>query len=138
MPLCKILKDYENVDGWSAGQTVEITNPWTLIREGKAVLVDEAGNELPVPGTKFTCPFCYHEADSVSVYVDHIDTHKSKPTVEAKTETVAGTTPAGSVPTETEGTPTAVDPVVARMEAIRTKRLANLARARLTRKEAQA
>jgi hypothetical protein len=46
MPLIKILKDYQPTEGWKPGQIVEITNPWTLIREGNAVLVTADGKEL--------------------------------------------------------------------------------------------
>lgn len=46
MPLVKILKNYENTSGWSAGQILDISNVDTLVKEGNAVLVDGQGNEI--------------------------------------------------------------------------------------------
>lgn len=44
MPLVKILRDYENAEGWAPGDIVDVTNPWRLIDEGKVALVDERGH----------------------------------------------------------------------------------------------
>jgi hypothetical protein len=49
MPLCKILKLYANSENWKPGQIVDVTNPWTLIKEGKVILVDEKGKEIEHP-----------------------------------------------------------------------------------------
>lgn len=41
MPLCKIIEDYRNIEGWKKGDIVDITNPVRLIEEGKVKLADE-------------------------------------------------------------------------------------------------
>jgi hypothetical protein len=61
-----------------------------LIRERSAVLVDESGNELPAPGTVFTCAICYVGTSSLPEYTAHVLGHAPKPvaTVEAPTPEV--------------------------------------------------
>lgn len=49
MPQVKILKLYENTAHWIPGQIVDISNPWSLIKEGKVVLVDTTGEEMERP-----------------------------------------------------------------------------------------
>jgi hypothetical protein len=46
MPRVKILKQYENSDHWIPGQIVDASNPWSLIKERKAVLVNDEGAEI--------------------------------------------------------------------------------------------
>jgi ERCC4-type nuclease len=38
MPLCRILENYNNAEGWQKGDVVDITHPWELIEEGKVAL----------------------------------------------------------------------------------------------------
>lgn len=39
MALCKIIEHFPNSDGWQAGDIVDITNPESLIMEGKVEIV---------------------------------------------------------------------------------------------------
>jgi hypothetical protein len=60
------------------GETIDVTAYETLVREGNAVLVDEAGNELEMPGQMFTCPICFKEQDGLTPFYNHIATHLKK------------------------------------------------------------
>ena len=78
MPLVRILKDYGPTEGWSVGDIVDITNPWTLIDEGKVVLVDEKGNPMERPGL-LHCPICSYNATTALDLAQHIiDFHPRK------------------------------------------------------------
>jgi uncharacterized C2H2 Zn-finger protein len=57
MPLVKIIKDYDNAEGWVEGDVVDITDPEQLIKEGKVVLLDESGEETEKEG-EIKCPTC--------------------------------------------------------------------------------
>lgn len=46
MPLCKILVDYENVEGWKVGDVVDISDPRLLVKEGKVEVVGEQPVEV--------------------------------------------------------------------------------------------
>lgn len=65
-------------------------NVHQLIRENSAVLVDESGNELPAPGTVFTCAICFEGKSSLAEYTEHVLGHSPKPVqeIEAPTEEV--------------------------------------------------
>ena len=65
----------ENKD-LKVGETIEITDYTRLVRSGAAILVDESGNELPLPGQVFNCPICYKGTSTLSDFVLHVDTHK--------------------------------------------------------------
>jgi len=47
MPLCKILVDFENTDGWKVEDVVDITEPRVLIEQGKVELVDAPAPKEP-------------------------------------------------------------------------------------------
>jgi hypothetical protein len=80
--------------GLQVGETVDIGDYITLVRSGMAVLVDETGRELPLPGTVFTCPICYAELTTIEAFTAHIEvTHNPKPVVDTPRDTVAKTEP---------------------------------------------
>lgn len=58
------------------GEVIEMTDYVTLVRTGAAILVDEEGNEIPLPGQVFTCPICFKGSGTVATYIDHVDSHK--------------------------------------------------------------
>ncbi len=60
------------------GETLEVTNYEVLVRSGMAVLVDENGNELELPGQKFTCPICFSSLEGVMALTEHLSTHLKK------------------------------------------------------------
>ena len=60
------------------GDTIEVTNYETLVKTGMAVLVDENGNELELPGQKFTCPICFVVVSGVMSLSEHLATHLKK------------------------------------------------------------
>jgi len=43
MPLVKILQNYQNAEGWKAGDVVDVTEPTQLIAQNKVALVDKEG-----------------------------------------------------------------------------------------------
>lgn len=43
MPRVKILQNYQNAEGWTAGDIVDITDPRQLIAQNKVALVDTEG-----------------------------------------------------------------------------------------------
>lgn len=67
------------------GEMIEITDYTALVRTGAAILVDEYGNEQPLPGQVFACPICYKGTGTLAEFVAHVDTHK-KLTAEEKEE----------------------------------------------------
>ena len=78
MPTCKIVQDYYTVEGWRVGDVVEITNPTQLLKEGKVVLLNDKGEEVPPPGVVLQCPICpVIEKDAVSL-AHHILAHAEK------------------------------------------------------------
>ena len=54
------------------GETIEITDYDSLVRNGVAVLVDENGVEQPLPGLKFPCPVCFKETASLAEFTVHV------------------------------------------------------------------
>lgn len=78
MPKCKIIQSWANTDNWSVGDVVDITDPWSLLAEGKIILLNEEGKEMPPPGTEMKCPICMYEGADPFVYARHILTHENK------------------------------------------------------------
>lgn len=75
--------------GLKVGETLEITDYVTLVRTGAAILVDEQGNELPLPGQVFSCPVCYKGSGTLVAFVAHVNTHKkTTPKEEEKAEPI--------------------------------------------------
>lgn len=77
MPLVKIIVDYDNADGWKSGDIVDCTNPWTLLKEGKVMLVNDKGNEIPLPDVVLTCPTCIYKTSKVKDLIIHLFSHLS-------------------------------------------------------------
>lgn len=86
MPICKILVQYENSARWSVGDVVDITNPWTLIKQGKVVLLNTKGEEIAPPGTFIKCPICIYETEIPIELAHHIlGSHSGTTTTPPKT-----------------------------------------------------
>ena len=73
MPRVKILQDYKPIEGWQPGDIIDITNPWTLVEQGKVALVDDAGELLERPGA-INCPMsgCTFKAVTAHDFAEHI------------------------------------------------------------------
>ena len=141
-------------EGLKVGETVDITDYRQLVLNGIAVLVDEQGNEMPLPGQKFACPICFKETENLAGFVNHVDGHKkgvrtTSPTV-AEVENTRGAAepnvvapveeivPAVSVEAEAEEivddfVSTGSLPTMDKAEELRRQRVANMAKARLAR-----
>lgn len=122
--------------GLKVGEVIDITDYTALVRSGAAVLVDEEGNELPLPGQKYSCPICFSEFTDVVDFTTHVNTqHKlGKPreaSVDVMAEPVVESTPEVKVDTDEEAK---VRGEISVEESLRNKRLANLAKARAARK----
>ena len=65
----------ENPD-LKVGETLDVTDYRTLVITGSAVLVDEDGNEKPLPGQVFSCPVCFYKTDTIDGFTSHVDSHK--------------------------------------------------------------
>ena len=104
------------------GGIVELTNYESLVKSGLAVLVDEKGNEMELPGQEFNCPVCFLKISGLLDFTNHVSKHlKSKTT---------------SVPERIEEeTSLATEPEDKRKAEIRAKRLLALEKARQARKE---
>lgn len=132
MPLLKKVHDswspIEN-PGIKTGEVMDFPgNIEALVKTGMAVLVDEAGNELELPGIKFSCPVCFTDVVGLSQLMEHISQHlsKSKKSVPVSIpETPEATTLKKSVEAELEKQ---------KSEDLRARRIAVLAKARLARK----
>ena len=73
--------------GLGVGETQEISDYVTLVRQGLAILVDEAGNEMPLPGETLTCPMCYQKVPGVvSNFTQHVAEKHSGASTVAKEE----------------------------------------------------
>ena len=79
MPTCKIIQSYDNSSKWSLNDVVDITDPWTLIKEGKVVLLNEKGEEIAPPGTVMKCPICIYQTQDIAEFGAHIIFHAKKP-----------------------------------------------------------
>lgn len=127
MPICKIKKSFSSTEGWQVGQTVDITNPWKLVEEGKVVLVDQYGNEMERPGA-MVCPICDYEAKSALDLATHIFDQHPKTGLKAL----------ASVKKEVEvvkSEPVIVEPEGNSQEATKQRRINALKRARMVRRE---
>jgi len=62
------------------GEVIEISDYATLVRQGLAIIVDEAGNEMPLPGETLTCPICFKKlVGKLSEFTAHVaDAHSPK------------------------------------------------------------
>lgn len=79
--LKKLLDSWKPAENPSlaVGETIEITDYTALVRNGAAVLVDEEGNEIPLPGQIYECPICFKKFDKVIEFTTHIATsHQPK------------------------------------------------------------
>lgn len=109
MPIVKIIQSYDNSNHWILNQIVDVTDPWTLIKEGKVVLLNEKGEEMAPPGTPMKCPICLYEGKDPVDLANHIlSNHTGKTVVLPKTQSD--------------------------VDAIKQKRLDNLEKARAARK----
>jgi hypothetical protein len=65
------------------GDTLEVTDYKALVENGLAIIVNEKGEEQPMPGTVFVCPICFTTTEKIEDFTDHVlNAHK-------KTEKVA-------------------------------------------------
>lgn len=65
----------------AVGETIEVTDYENLVKSGFAVLVDEKGNEMELPGQEFNCPVCFLRINGLLNFTTHVSTHlKSKST----------------------------------------------------------
>ena len=78
MPTCKIIEEWVSTENWKLGETVDISDPWLLIKEGKVILLDEEGKEISPPGTIMKCPICIFEGNEPFSFARHILTHENK------------------------------------------------------------
>ena len=111
------------------GETIEITDYNSLVRNGVAVLVDENGVEQPLPGLKFPCPVCFKETTSLAEFTAHVGVNHQVGTKTPEPTAVlphveAATTVGGVVEEETEGK------VATAAEITKARRVAALAKAR--------
>lgn len=83
MPICKIIKQYDNTARWAVGDIVDITNPTQLIKEGKVVLLNEKGEEIAPPGTPMKCPICIFNGKDPIDLANHILSNHSGKSVES-------------------------------------------------------
>lgn len=93
------------------GEVFDFPGPFIdLVKNGSALLVDEQGNELPLPGTIFTCAICFAESNTLETYTAHVLGHAAPKTT---VEPITAPTPE----------------VKAEVDDIKAKRLANIAKA---------
>jgi hypothetical protein len=78
MPICKIIKEWNNTDNWMPGDKVDISDPWMLVKEGKVILLDDQGKETVPPGTEMKCPICVYTGIDPFAYARHILSHEKK------------------------------------------------------------
>ena len=58
------------------GEVFDFPGPFeALVRQGMAVLVDEAGNEMELPGQLFECPVCFEKIGGLKAFNDHVAAH---------------------------------------------------------------
>ena len=77
--------------GLKVGEVIEIGDYRRLVQSGVAILVDEKGSELALPGQVFVCPICFSKTESHVDFIAHVNTHN---TVSVKSE------PAPMIPEE--------------------------------------
>lgn len=81
-------KPSENPD-LKIGDIVEITDYERLVRTQMAVLVDDSGNEIPLPGESYQCGVCFKKiSGSLLNYTEHVITFHSPKEIEVKPEPI--------------------------------------------------
>lgn len=128
--------------GLKIGDTLEVTDYESLVRGGMAVLVDETGNELELPGQSFNCPICFKVVVGLEGFHSHVATHllKNKENMEAAIKKVEETPAPVVVKTEVEELKANVVAEVEKQNAekkaedAKAKRIAALAKAREAKK----
>lgn len=61
------------------GEIIEFNAPFEqLVKEGTAILVDENGSELELPGQEFVCPICFEKTEGVQEFLAHVTDHAAK------------------------------------------------------------
>ena len=133
MPMVKIIARWDNTENWEIGQVVDITNPWTLIKEGRVILLDEKGNEISQPGVALKCPVCTYEGYSPFVYARHILTHEIKEEKKIEVTSVMEER-IDKIVEEMKDSPAVVAPVKKTPEEMRAFRIENLRKAREAKK----
>ena len=78
MPLVKIVQNYSNANSWGEGDIVDVTNPWSLIKEGKVILVDAEGNEIPRSDIVLQCPVCIYIGTDIVDLANHLLGHQKE------------------------------------------------------------
>lgn len=68
-------KPKENLE-LGVGESIEISDPYRLLKEGKVVLVDAKGFELPRV-QELMCPICVYTASDVKDLSDHLNSHNT-------------------------------------------------------------
>lgn len=64
---------------WQVNEVWDFPGPYQeLVKSGMAVLVDEFGNELELPGQKLVCPICFTESEGITSFVTHVTDHAAK------------------------------------------------------------
>ena len=113
--------------GLTVGGTVDITDYTALVKSGAAVLVDESGRELPLPGQVYECPICFKKSDEIEKFTAHVATHQIGKAPEAPVaESVA---PVAEVETSVEEASVAEE-LKPSIDNIRARRIENLKKAR--------
>jgi len=86
--IVKIVEDFYSAEGWQVGDVVDMTNPETLLREGKVVLAEKSTTEgtvdegLDNSGTTYQgdseliCSVCGFVAKSAAGLKAHQRKHK--------------------------------------------------------------
>lgn len=61
------------------GEIIEFNAPYeALVKQGKAILVDELGNEMELPGQELTCPICFNTTNELQKFMEHVGSHYKK------------------------------------------------------------
>src|SRR3990167_6918056 len=100
----------QNHEDLQVGETVEIQDYRRLVETGAARLVDEKGNELPLPGVTLSCPICNHRSTSLNDFTAHVETHKVSYVPEETPPTVEPEITDEEVPVSDENTRGAANP----------------------------
>lgn len=99
------------------GETFEITDYTALVKQGLAVLVDESGNEIPLPNSTLTCPVCYQQIPgALKNFTQHVELNHTKV---VKSQQVVGENPppaANPVPVVEESVGKPADKLTAKSE----------------------
>ena len=143
MPLLKKINPSWNPSenpGLAVGEIIDFpADPEALVRGRMAVMVDQLGNEVELPGIKFKCPVCFTEVEGLSGLINHITIHLPKNTAPAVVSTVNEPAPVEPAP-EAVALKESVEKELEKQKAedIKARRLAGLVKAREARKAANA